>query len=368
VSAVSGGVVATERVLEPHEVRILSALSEAEAATANAMPLRAVDADRWRIQQHLARVEATLRDHTPAGLAAEQRVARARNLDVLHEYWVHGVFPRNSMHPGERRPYFIDDEGRACAVAHLIIESGEVALAQVVDRAFHTERVLDMNDARLVSWATHNGFSVPELALIQPNYCICGGSAAGGAGASDEEQPYDPVCGENGLTYWNECAADLCGAVEIAHQGECESPRTCELCGVGDRLPVVSECGEVGEGAEGVCGLVGNDDIVAVNEEIASYWLELQSEDCPTGGNVHGYHTDLYVPWNGVEEDWDCPRGGGSASGGSDSAASKTKNDDSGCSLGGPSRSVGWRLGGLTALALAFVRCRRQFAPRSSKR
>jgi hypothetical protein len=74
------------------------------------------DGERARIQRHLAYVEATLRVETPAALPPERRAARERALAVLHEYWTAGVFPRNRDFLDRHVPYFIDDDGRACAV------------------------------------------------------------------------------------------------------------------------------------------------------------------------------------------------------------------------------------------------------------
>lgn len=87
--------------------------------------------DQARIRQHLQETEAALRKRDASALKPSLQAARLRNLDVLHDYWVRGVFPRNTDHSGQRVPYFIDDGGRACAVGHLMMSSG----AQDVARA-----------------------------------------------------------------------------------------------------------------------------------------------------------------------------------------------------------------------------------------
>jgi hypothetical protein len=257
-------------------------------AGAGAVPLDAEQADRLRIQQHLARVEQQLRAAPVETLATAARQARERLLDELDRYWQAGVFPRNSQHVGERRPYFIDDEHRACAVGALVINSGHEALAERIDRAFHTEYVPDMSDAELLAWAGAHGFSVAELALIQPTYCNCDGldgafpgEATGGAGGAPNGADYfQPVCGDNGLTYWNECIATLCGGVTIVSTGQCEQPQApCELCGTGDKPVVVSEC--TVDTPEGICnGIDSQPDVVPVNDIVAARWLELQQQGC----------------------------------------------------------------------------------------
>jgi hypothetical protein len=123
---------------------VLALLAPTAAAAA---PLDAVQADRLRIRQHLSQVEQRLRAAPVDELSPSARLARARSLDELHRYWQVGVFPHNSQHPNQRRPYFIDDEGRACAVGALIQRSGHEALARRIDEAFHNEYVPDMRDA-----------------------------------------------------------------------------------------------------------------------------------------------------------------------------------------------------------------------------
>ena len=77
-------------------------------------------AETGRIRRHLATVEAELRAKDVSALASVQRQARAKNLDVLHAYWVRGVFPVNTDFPGRHVPYFIDRYGTRCAMAYLI--------------------------------------------------------------------------------------------------------------------------------------------------------------------------------------------------------------------------------------------------------
>jgi len=134
-------------------------LSLLTPAVAGVGPLDAAQADRARIQQHLAQVERRLRAAPVDALTPSAQLARARSFDELHRYWQTGVLPRNTQHPNQRRPYFIDDDGRACAVGALIQRSGYEALARRIDEAFHNEYVPNMPDPDLLAWAGAHGGS-----------------------------------------------------------------------------------------------------------------------------------------------------------------------------------------------------------------
>lgn len=291
-------------------------------ASAGAAPFDAEQADRVRIQQHLAKVEQQLRAAPVETLGTAARQARARLLDELHRYWQTGVFPRNSQHVGQRRPYFIDDDDRPCAVGALVINSGHKALAERIDRTFHTEYVPDMSDAELLAWAGAHGFSAAELALIQPTYCNCDGlngafpgEESGGAGGVPNGADYfQPVCGDNGLTYWNECIATLCGGVTIVSTGQCEQQQApCELCGTGDKPIVVSEC--TVDTPEGICnGIDSQPDFMPVNDVVAAHWFELQQQGCQDPTYVLESEQAWQPSWP-VRPRWQCAATSGGAGG-----------------------------------------------------
>jgi hypothetical protein len=121
--------------------------------------------DRARIQAHLTVVEQWLRQHTPA-----EDEGRLGHLQTLRAYRQAGTFPQNT-YSGQRHPYFIDAAGTACAVGHLMIESGEQALARQISREHNDAYLMELLDrSALVEWAQKAGFSAEELALIQPGY------------------------------------------------------------------------------------------------------------------------------------------------------------------------------------------------------
>jgi len=132
---------------------------------------RAAPAETARIRRHLATVESELRAKDVSALTPAQRQARARNLDVLHAYWVRGVFPVNTDYPGRRVPYFVDRYGTLCAMAYLIEQSGGGDIVHRIATTANNAYVRDLkDDAELGVWLRDNGLTVAEAARIQPSY------------------------------------------------------------------------------------------------------------------------------------------------------------------------------------------------------
>ncbi|MEX0967366.1 MAG: T9SS type A sorting domain-containing protein [Bacteroidia bacterium] len=133
--------------------------------------LIAFQSNEERITFHLLMVEKRLRAVESWHLSPEQQAKRNENLSVLHRYAVGGDFPQNTLH-AQRQPYFIDFSGTACAVGYLIIESGHENFANEISKKYNYEFIDDLNRfaPQLSLWADENGFTVDELALIQPTY------------------------------------------------------------------------------------------------------------------------------------------------------------------------------------------------------
>jgi hypothetical protein len=121
------------------------------------------------IQFHLQEVEKLLRNRTVNNQSIAQQQQRAKLLDVLHQYWVAGKFPQNTLHQN-RQPYFIDDFNTYCAVGYLLKQSGADAVAQEIHRTQNYAYLADIHHPELMKWVQQSGFSFDELALIQPAY------------------------------------------------------------------------------------------------------------------------------------------------------------------------------------------------------
>lgn len=138
------------------------------------------------IQAHLLQVEASLRQVDTSALSAQAAERRGDLLNVLHGYALDGRFPHN--HDGETRardhhvamgypadadrraPIFMDEHGTACAVGALMLADGQQELVHRVVDADNTAWIHELNGPELQGWATQVGFTVEELAAIQPSY------------------------------------------------------------------------------------------------------------------------------------------------------------------------------------------------------
>lgn len=126
--------------------------------------------EELRIKVHLFYVEKLLREKNTNTLNDAQKVNRLLVLDLLHKYWVAGIFPKNEKFAGERKPCFIDAEGRICAVGYLIKQTKGRKLAEEINLKYQYDFVLDMHEQAINSWANEFGLTLEECAMIQPTY------------------------------------------------------------------------------------------------------------------------------------------------------------------------------------------------------
>lgn len=125
--------------------------------------------EKERISTHLAYVVALLQNAVPP---ADAHLAEKRRemISALDCYVQNAVYPRQNRDSTVRLPCFVDDEGRLCAVAHLINTSGNAELVQKINAKYRFNLLADMHDAELIAWQEQSGLALRELAMIQPSY------------------------------------------------------------------------------------------------------------------------------------------------------------------------------------------------------
>lgn len=124
--------------------------------------------NQW-ITAHLLLVEQALRNRDVEQLNNQQKQNRNKLLDVLHHYATEGVFPVND-YLLYKNPVFIDRKGTHCAVGYLMLKSGFGALANTINQQQKFAYVHQIVVPGVAEWATEFGFSIDELAWIQPGY------------------------------------------------------------------------------------------------------------------------------------------------------------------------------------------------------
>lgn len=122
-----------------------------------------------RIGTHLRMVCDRLSKQAPEGLGPAQLANRNHLIGRLRAYAGAGLFPQNHA-LNYRNPVFIDEHNTACAVGHLMRESGNAALAQRIHDEMNLAFVHDITIADVATWGSAQGFTADELAWIQPGY------------------------------------------------------------------------------------------------------------------------------------------------------------------------------------------------------
>jgi hypothetical protein len=124
--------------------------------------------NQW-ISVHLLLVEKNLRSRDVSKLNPEQYKNRIYLLDQLKEYALNGIFPVNNFIL-LKNPVFIDARGTHCAVGYLMQQSGAEQLAQQINKNEKFAYIHQIKTKGVGEWAKNNGFSLDELAWIQPGY------------------------------------------------------------------------------------------------------------------------------------------------------------------------------------------------------
>jgi hypothetical protein len=126
-----------------------------------------------RLVTHFDTVIDELQAADTGGLTPIARAARARLIEALSQYRDGRRFPRNSDF-AESTPYFVDDAGTRCAMAHLIEVSGHPEIVEAVASTRNNAYIKELADEpALLAWLDAHGLTVAEAARIQPGYrCV----------------------------------------------------------------------------------------------------------------------------------------------------------------------------------------------------
>lgn len=98
------------------------------------------------------------------------RLARQRQIETLDVYATAGRFPLNTAKDGIRRPIFVDANGTACAVGHLMREDGWEEGVEAIRRNDVFVYLPDVTDGAVLAWVAASGLLHEEAAVIQPAY------------------------------------------------------------------------------------------------------------------------------------------------------------------------------------------------------
>lgn len=102
-----------------------------------------------------------------AAPASDLAANRARLLDALHDYAVAGNFPRNTDTPAGKQMYFLDPDGRPCAVSYLMIVSGLRPDVEDIAATNNAVKVTPAIGGAVAAWIRTSGFTVQEVMRIQ---------------------------------------------------------------------------------------------------------------------------------------------------------------------------------------------------------
>lgn len=125
-----------------------------------------------KIQLHLELVAGILIDRTNSmDMDEPTRQKRLTLLDSLADYFERSIFPINNKAPFST-PVFVDDIGTHCAVGYLLHVSGHDGVVGQIATENNLAYVRDLQHAypEVGDWAQQHGFTVQELAWIQPLY------------------------------------------------------------------------------------------------------------------------------------------------------------------------------------------------------
>ena len=94
---------------------------------------------------------------------------RAKNIANLKTYQAAGIFPRNAT-SHQITPVFVDSDGNACAVGHLMCEAGFEQKVKTIAEQTNLICLADADEDTIGTWIVESGLTHEEACLIQPGY------------------------------------------------------------------------------------------------------------------------------------------------------------------------------------------------------
>ena len=92
---------------------------------------------------------------------------RAFMIERLHDYWMKGDFVQNPARNGGPGNFILDDRGKPCPLASIIIEAGRRDLVDEAARRNNNVKIVDLQDGPILDWILQSGLTQEECVLIQ---------------------------------------------------------------------------------------------------------------------------------------------------------------------------------------------------------
>lgn len=154
-----------------------------------------------RLITHLEYVEKKLREVDISHLSSELKENRLQSLNYLRDYIDKQELPRNYVNPNERQSVFIDLNGRICAVGYLVQRTVGRSKAEEINKEYKLSNIFDIDSKEFHEWVSKSGFTLRELAMIQPTY---------------EPNPPQEPSNENKISSGNRLSSTILTGVNLA--------------------------------------------------------------------------------------------------------------------------------------------------------
>lgn len=130
---------------------------------------RFLEKEDYRIDEHLQGAVRLLNSADTSSYHNFQMRQRKKLIQDLNRYIHLRIYPRN-IDFTSNKPYIRDNEGRLCALAYLISETGNQELVEELVKNENNALVKEFTNPHIAQWLVDHGLSSEEAARIQPAY------------------------------------------------------------------------------------------------------------------------------------------------------------------------------------------------------